>query len=89
MTDLNIQSGRAGVGTGGTTGDFDEKPSQHVIERTETGGGGEDVLKGTHHAMRAKADDLGIWEAMKRYKLVTAVGMTAAFAATLDGYREL
>lgn len=37
--------------------------------------------------MRSKSDDLGVWEAVKMYKLVTLVGMCAAFSASLDGYR--
>lgn len=37
--------------------------------------------------MRSKSDDLSVWEAVKQYKLVTAVAMGAAFCASLDGYQ--
>jgi len=37
--------------------------------------------------MRSKSDDLSVWDAVKRYKLVTAVAMSAAFCASLDGYQ--
>ena len=39
-------------------------------------------------AMRSASDDLSVWEAVKRYQLITLVGMAAAFSASLDGYRE-
>ncbi|KAH8593537.1 general substrate transporter [Bisporella sp. PMI_857] len=37
--------------------------------------------------MRLKSDDLGIWESVGRYKWIIAVGMAAAFSASLDGYQ--
>lgn len=48
----------------------------------------EDEKNGGGAKMRTRADDLGVWESVKRYKLITAVGMAAAFAASMDGYRE-
>lgn len=39
--------------------------------------------------MRSKSDDLSVWEAVKRYKFVTLVGMAGAFSASLDGYRKI
>lgn len=45
--------------------------------------------KGAAPQMRLKSDDLGIWESVGRYKLVSAVAMAAAFSASLDGYRKL
>jgi hypothetical protein len=47
-----------------------------------------EISKGDAPQMRLKSDDLGIWESVGRYKLVSAVAMAAAFAASLDGYRE-
>ena len=44
--------------------------------------------KGSVHQMRTKADDLPIWESVKRYKLVSLLAMVAAFSASLDGYRK-
>ncbi|KIX08671.1 uncharacterized protein Z518_03328 [Rhinocladiella mackenziei CBS 650.93] len=37
--------------------------------------------------MRSKADDLTVWQSVKRYKLVSLVAMCAAFSASLDGYQ--
>lgn len=37
---------------------------------------------------RTAEDDLPIWQAVQRYKLVTVVAMLAAFSASLDGYRK-
>ncbi|KAF3764006.1 general substrate transporter [Cryphonectria parasitica EP155] len=82
MADLSVQAGTDGHNA------LDEKPEQEGIERALTTG--EDDagnMKGDRHVMRARADDLGIWETVKRYRLVTLVGMIAAFAATLDGYQ--
>lgn len=47
-----------------------------------------EVSKGEGPQMRLKSDDLGVWESVKQYKLITAVAMVAAFAASLDGYRK-
>ena len=38
--------------------------------------------------MRSKADDLGVWQSVKRYKRVGLIAMIAAFCASLDGYRK-
>ena len=43
--------------------------------------------KGPAQQMRTRADDLPIWESVKRYKLVSSLAMAAAFSASLDGYR--
>lgn len=56
--------------------------TKHDAEEIEVMG------KGEAPQMRLKADDLGIWESVGRYKLVTAVAMAAAFSASLDGYRK-
>lgn len=38
--------------------------------------------------MRSKSDDLSVWQSMMKYKFVGVVAMSAAFSASLDGYRE-
>ena len=38
--------------------------------------------------MRSKEDSLGIWRTVLRHKRVGLIAMTAAFCASLDGYRE-
>lgn len=45
-------------------------------------------ITGAAPQMRSKMDDLSVWESVKAYRLVTCVGMAAAFSASLDGYRE-
>ncbi|KAH7364859.1 hexose transporter [Rhexocercosporidium sp. MPI-PUGE-AT-0058] len=47
----------------------------------------DEVMKPGAPQMRSKDDDLGIWETVKQYKLITAVAMAGAFAASLDGYQ--
>ena len=44
--------------------------------------------KGGAPLMRAKADDLSVWQSVRRYKVVGLIAMAAAFCASLDGYRE-
>lgn len=38
--------------------------------------------------MRSKADDLTVWQSVRRYKFVSLIAMVAAFSASLDGYRK-
>lgn len=38
-------------------------------------------------ALRARSDDLSIWQSVKSYKLISTVAMLAAFSASLDGYQ--
>lgn len=38
--------------------------------------------------MRSKSDDVSVWQSMMQHKLVGLVAMSAAFSASLDGYRE-
>lgn len=38
--------------------------------------------------MRSKSDDVSVWKAAAQYKSITLLAMTAAFCASLDGYRE-
>lgn len=44
--------------------------------------------KGGAPLMRSKADDLTVWESVRVYKRVGLIAMTAAFCASLDGYRK-
>ncbi|OJJ44016.1 hypothetical protein ASPZODRAFT_122161 [Penicilliopsis zonata CBS 506.65] len=37
--------------------------------------------------MRAREDDLSVWQSVQRYKLVGVIAMAAAFSASLDGYQ--
>lgn len=39
--------------------------------------------------MRSREDDLGVWQCVLRFKTVSLIAMTAAFSASLDGYRKL
>lgn len=39
--------------------------------------------------MRSKSDDLSVWQSMLQHKFVGLVAMSAAFSASLDGYRKL
>jgi SP family general alpha glucoside:H+ symporter-like MFS transporter len=45
--------------------------------------------KGGAPLMRSKADDFTVWQAVRRYKRVGLIAMTAAFCASLDGYRKV
>ena len=38
--------------------------------------------------MRAKADDLSVWQSVRKYKRVGFIAMAASFCASLDGYRK-
>jgi SP family general alpha glucoside:H+ symporter-like MFS transporter len=46
------------------------------------------ISKGGMPLMRAKADNLTVWQSMKRYKRASLFAMVAAFSASLDGYRK-
>lgn len=39
--------------------------------------------------MRSREDDLGVWQCVRRFKKVSLIAMTAAFSASLDGYRKI
>lgn len=47
------------------------------------------ISAGVDPVMRSRADDLPVWQAAKQYKLITTLAMSAAFCASLDGYRKL
>lgn len=38
--------------------------------------------------MRSRSDELTVWQAARRNKLLGVIAMAAAFSASLDGYRE-
>ena len=68
----------------------ENQPNEKEIQETKENVATEhdEVMKPGAPQMRSKDDDLGIWETVKQYKLITAVAMAGAFAASLDGYRE-
>ena len=43
---------------------------------------------GSEAVMRSKEDELSVWQTVQRYKFAGTIAMTAAFCASLDGYRE-
>ena len=51
----------------------------------------EDVMptKSLGPIMRSREDDLGVWQCVRRFKIVSLIAMIAAFSASLDGYRKL
>lgn len=56
---------------------------EHVSpEETPANSGGGPV-------MRSRTDDLGIWQSVVRFKVVSLVAMAASFSAALDGYRKM
>ncbi|MAD83297.1 MAG: hypothetical protein CL912_10045 [Deltaproteobacteria bacterium] len=66
------------------------EPNEKEIQETKDNVATEhdEIMKPGAPQMRSKDDDLGVWETVKQYKLITTVAMAAAFAASLDGYRE-
>lgn len=44
--------------------------------------------RGEVPVMRSKADDLTVWQSVRRYRNVGYIAMLAAFCASLDGYRK-
>lgn len=47
------------------------------------------ISRGGVPLMRSQEDDLTVWQTVQRYKLVGFIAMSAAFSASLDGYRKL
>lgn len=39
--------------------------------------------------MRAKSDDLSVWQTLRQFKFISLVAMAASFSASLDGYRKI
>lgn len=47
-----------------------------------------ELVEGGEAVMRSKEDELSVWQTVKRYRFAGTIAMTAAFCASLDGYRE-
>ncbi len=54
---------------------------QHAMEDMPPSNGGEPV-------MRSRLDDLTVWQSVRRFRFVGFIAMSAAFCASLDGYRK-
>lgn len=69
-----------------------EKTDSEMIDNTivpaEETGQHPDSKEGGAPLMRSKEDDLSVWQSIRRYKRVGLIAMTAAFCASLDGYRK-
>ncbi|SMR42963.1 unnamed protein product [Zymoseptoria tritici ST99CH_1E4] len=65
----------------------DEMTNERPFEKTVDTHIEEHVHSGPTMQMRSKADDDSVWQSMKKYKRVGVVAMSAAFAASLDGYQ--
>lgn len=46
------------------------------------------AIKSMGPIMRSQEDDLGVWQCVRRFKVVSWIAMAAAFSAALDGYRK-
>lgn len=46
------------------------------------------ISKGNIPLMRTQADNLTVWQSVKRYRRASLLAMIAAFSASLDGYRK-
>lgn len=64
------------------------KDERVEIERVASNQGYGQSLKGYGSVMRTKADELSIWQSLRRNKLIGLIAMAAAFSAALDGYRK-
>lgn len=58
------------------------KQDTEMVERRASGDAA------TMPVMRSRFDDLSVWQSVRRYKHVGLIAMTAAFCASLDGYRK-
>lgn len=38
--------------------------------------------------MRSQVDDISVWKTARQFKVASLIAMTAAFSASLDGYRK-
>lgn len=65
-----------------------ESQDEKIEHATATELHQDEVSKGGHRLMRAKADDFSVWQCLRRYKFAAMVAMVGAFCASLDGYRE-
>lgn len=66
----------------------DTKTEHIAVERTPTNDELDQSSKSGSPVMRSKADELSIWQSLRKNKLVGLIAMSAAFTAALDGYRK-
>lgn len=59
-----------------------------MIEHVTTKGEWDQPAKGSATVMRSRADELSVWQSLRRNKLIGLIAMSAAFSAALDGYRK-
>lgn len=64
------------------------KANAENIENVSSDQGDGVPIKSMGPIMRSREDDLGIWQCVRRFKTVSIIAMTAAFSASLDGYRK-
>jgi hypothetical protein len=65
------------------------KASAENIEDASSHQGDGMPTKSMGPIMRSREDDLGVWQCVRRFKTVSLIAMTAAFSASLDGYRKI
>lgn len=65
------------------------KANAENIENASSHQGDAMPTKSMGPIMRSPKDDLGVWECVRRFKTVSLIAMTAAFSASLDGYRKI
>ena len=66
----------------------DFKNEQGAIERVTTNDEMDRPSKAGAAVMRSRADELSIWQSLLKNKLLGLIAMSAAFSASLEGYRE-
>lgn len=64
------------------------KADSKNIEHSSPDRGDDMPKKSMGPIMRSREDDLGVWQCVRRFKHVSLIAMTAAFSASLDGYRK-
>lgn len=64
------------------------KTDIELVEGTATTEEKMPTTKGDNPLMRSKADELSVWQSAMMFKRVGLIAMTAAFCASLDGYRK-
>jgi hypothetical protein len=65
------------------------KADSKNIEHSSSHRGDDIPKKNMGPIMRSREDDLGVWQCVRRFKHVSLIAMTAAFSASLDGYRKI
>lgn len=64
------------------------KPANDTVERVATTEEADQMRKDGMPVMRSRADELSIWQSVRRNKVLGLIAMSAAFSAALDGYRK-